>query len=158
MSKYLLFIILLLSFTTNAQQSAVQKPGLKKINQSAAITANSTLWDEQEPYVKGFARVLSKNKFAFIDRNATLICPVELDGARNFSNHLAAVKKGDKWGFINETGNTVVPFAYEIVYDFNENVTAVYDKRKLWFINTQGEILNIFPINSFFGFKKFSFP
>ena len=154
MSKYLLILILLISFTSAAQLNAVQNSGIKKINQSAALAVSPTVWDEQESYVNGFARVLSHNQFGFINRNAAVIAPVEFDGARNFKNHLAAVSKNNKWGFINETGKAIIPIIYDVVFDFTESITGVLYNKKWLFINVRGEVLKTIDVTSFYGFKN----
>jgi gliding motility-associated-like protein len=154
MSKYLLFLFLLFSFTSNAQQTAVQNTGVKKNNQSSFINVKTLVWDEQEPYVNGFARVLSNNKFAFINLAGKSICPVEFDGARSFSNHLAAVSKNNKWGFINEEGVSIIPIGYDIVFDFTTTVTGVFANKKWWLINNKGAVLQSLDITTFYGFKN----
>ena len=113
MSKYVLFSVLLITLNVSAQEILPVK-----------VQATQQLkWDEQEPYINGFARVLKNNHFSFINKAGNLVTPAEFDGARNFKNHLAAVMKDDKWGFINELGELVIPFNYTIAYDFNENIT-----------------------------------
>jgi gliding motility-associated-like protein len=154
MNKYLLFIILLISFTADAQLNAVQNSGIKTINQLSGTAVSPTVWDEQEPYVNGFARVLSHNKFGFINRIGAIIAPVEFDGARNYNNHLAAVNKDNKWGFINETGKIIIPLSYDVVFDFTENITGGFANNKWWFINTKGEVLRSIDVTSFYGFKN----
>ncbi len=148
MNKYLLFFFLFFSTFNFTQQS---------IFAQASATKNSDLkekWEEQEVYVNGFARVLQKNHFSFIDKNGNLIHPLFFDGARNFNNHIAAVKKNDKWGFINEAGKIIIPFKYTIAFDFLEAVTAVYENKKWVLINTKGEIVKPLNIDAFYGFKN----
>ncbi len=153
MSKYLLFFILLLSFSLQAQQPAVSIPGSKKINQ-LPHNASVIKWDEQEAFVNGFARVLQHNKFGFVNRSGNPVGAIDLDGARNFSNHLAAVKKNDQWGFMDETGNLVIPFSYDIVFDFTAPVTGAFAKKKWWLINAKGEQVQLLDITTFYGFKN----
>ena len=111
-------------------------------------------WEEQEAYVNGFARVMQQSHFSFIDQKGALIHPVNLEGARNFNNHLAAVRINDKWGFINETGKLVIPFNYTIVYDFTESITAVYNNKIWQLINTNGVVVKQLDIDAFYGFKN----
>ena len=135
MNRILLSLLLLLSVAASAQRSIKPVHGSQV---TAKTTSNLTLqnntqnqsWAEQEAYVNGYARVLSNNKFSFIDKAGKLICAVQFEDARNFVNNLAAVKKDSKWGFINQAGQVVVPFEYEIVYDFKEPVTAVFKNHK----------------------------
>ncbi|MEI8060168.1 MAG: WG repeat-containing protein, partial [Ferruginibacter sp.] len=154
MSKYLLFIFLLSSSFLNAQQSAAHYSTLKNNNQQIGGTASPTIWDEQEAYVNGFARVLSQNKFGFINRSGKTICSVEFDGARNFYNHISAVSKDNKWGFIDESGKIIIPLVYEVVFDFKENITGVFANKKWWFINTKGDLIRSIDVTAFYGFKN----
>ncbi|MEI9959431.1 MAG: PKD domain-containing protein [Ferruginibacter sp.] len=144
MSKYVLFFILLLSLNVSAQENAVIK----------ASPSLQNTWDEQEPFVNGFARVLKNNKFSFINKSGKLVALLQFDGARNFSNHLAAVEKDNKWGFINESGELVVPLKYDIVYDFTETITGVFGNKRWWIINTKAEVTKALDVSVFYGFKN----
>jgi len=144
MSKCILFFILLLSLNVSAQENAVIK---------ASPTRQNT-WDEQEPFVNGFARVLKNNKFSFINKSGKLIAPLQFDGARNYSNHLAAVEKDNQWGFINESGELIVPLKYDIVYDFTETITGVFGNKRWWIINTKAEVTKALDVSVFYGFKN----
>ena len=82
------FFLLLLSFSL--------------ITSAPVIAQNNSLntnWEEKEAYSHGYARVMQQQHFSFVNESGNLIHPVEFDGARNFSNHLAAVRIKDKWGF-----------------------------------------------------------
>jgi gliding motility-associated-like protein len=136
------YYLLLTIFTAFGLYSAAQQNSNVKF-----------VWDEKEPSVNGFARVMQQNKFSFIDAGGRLIHPVNFDAARNFSNHLAAVKKDEKWGFINESGKIVIPFTYTAVYDFADNITAVYLNRKWQLISLTGLLIKNLDIDAFFGFK-----
>ncbi|MFT3912042.1 MAG: PKD domain-containing protein [Ferruginibacter sp.] len=159
MNRILLPLLLLFSVAASAQRSTKPVHGSQATGKT---TSNLTLqnnihnqsWDEQEAYVNGYARVLSNNKFSFIDKAGKLIAAVQFDDARNFVNKLAAVRKDSKWGFINETGNVVVPFEYEIVYDFKEPVTAVFKNAKWQLINTNAVAVNQLDITAFYGFNN----
>ena len=100
MRRTLFFTFLLFAEIVAAQSTSrtiVSKQATNTGNQLAVAKTVSPksefLWDEAEPFVNGYSRVLHNNKFSFIDHSGHLICAVEFDGARNFSNKLAAVKK-----------------------------------------------------------------
>ncbi|MGC4104184.1 PKD domain-containing protein [Ferruginibacter sp.] len=145
MSKYVLFFILLLSLNASAQEAVTAK---------ATPSAQKTKWDEQEPFVNGFARVLQNRKFSFINKSGNLVTPLQFEAARNFKNHLAAVKKDGKWGFIDESGTVIIPFKYDIVFDFTENITGVFGNKRWWLINTQAQVVKALDVNVFYGFKN----
>ena len=161
MMRPLFFIFLLLSEIVAAQSTGqtivvkqVPGSGYQFINQKTKSPVNKLFWDEAEPFVNGYARVLLKNKFSFVNTKGDPIAPVEFDAARNFSNKLAAVNKNSKWGFINESGKVIIPFQYEIVFDFKETVTAVLANKKWSLINMNGQVIKALDITVFYGFKK----
>lgn len=47
------------------------------------------------------------------------------EGARPFSEGLAAVREGGKWGYIDPSGKTVVDFQYDLAYQFHEGAAIV---------------------------------
>ncbi|MBC7536886.1 MAG: PKD domain-containing protein [Ferruginibacter sp.] len=149
MNRILLSAFLLFSGAVQAQRpnKPVAIAGITSTKRFAA-----TKWQEQEPYVNGFARVLQNNYFSFLDKTGNLICPLQFEDARNFVKRLAAVKKADKWGFINEQGKPVVPFLYEIVYDFKENVTPVFNGENWMLIDANGFIVKTLDITACYGF------
>ena len=160
MRRTLFFIFLLLTEIVTAQstsQPAVSKQtigtGYQFSDPKTSSATGKLAWDEAEPFVNGYSRILQNNKFSFVDHTGQLIAPVEFDAARNFSNKLAAVRKGSAWGFINEKGKSIVPFQYEIVFDFKETVTVVFANGKWFLINTAGNIIKPLDITVFFGFN-----
>ena len=53
------------------------------------------------------------------------VIPPQFDGARTFSEGLAAVKKNGKWGYIDTEGKTVIGFQYDAAYSFSEGKALV---------------------------------
>ncbi len=96
-------------------------------------SATTQHWDEVEPMVNGFSRVLQKESFTFINTAGHAIAPAKFSGARNFSAHRAAVQQNEKWGFINEMGIQVVPCVYDLVFDF-KGLNTVVMKNGQWFL------------------------
>lgn len=52
-------------------------------------------------------------KYGYISRSLRLEIALLYDNAMDFSDGMAAVKKGGKWGYINERGVTVIPFDFD---------------------------------------------
>lgn len=161
MRRILLFIFLLLSEIVVAQVPAgkivlkqVPGRGFQFTDQKTSKPVNDFFWDEAEPFVNGYARVLSGNTFSFVDNTGKPIAAPEFEAARNFSNKLAAVSKAGKWGFINEAGKTVIAFQYDFVYDFTENVTIVSADNKWFLLNTAGAVLKQLDISLAYPFFK----
>lgn len=46
---------------------------------------------------------------------------------KEFSEGLAAVKKGNKWGFIDTTGKTVIPYQWNYATSFYNKLASVFD-------------------------------
>ena len=156
--KTSLFFSFLLFASVSSAQSVVaiqrQGQGYQFVNKQTNSPVGNMLWDEAEPFLNGFARVLKNDHFSFVDINGKPICETQFEGARNFSNKLAAVKKEATWGFINESGKVAIPFQYEIVFDFKETVTGVFKNKKWFLINTRGDVIKTLNISVFYGFNK----
>ncbi|MEO7523521.1 MAG: PKD domain-containing protein, partial [Ferruginibacter sp.] len=159
MNRILLSLLLFFSVAASAQRLIKPMqvtPSAGKTTKSPSLQTNGTTtsqsWVEKEAYVNGYARVLSNDKFSFIDKTGRPISSVEFEDARNFVNNFAAVKKNSKWGFINEVGRVVVPCEYEIVYDFKEPVTAVFKNAKWYLIHKNATVVKELDITAFFGF------
>ena len=60
---------------------------------------------------------------------------------RNFSEGLAAVRKGNKWGYIDKNGKEVIPCQYEDAWDFSEGL-AMVQTRKLKKEGQEGNFRN----------------
>ncbi|HQW91773.1 MAG TPA: WG repeat-containing protein [Ferruginibacter sp.] len=158
--------ILSILFLLYSLQSLAQKPAepavtirpfdsrFQFVHTATGQPVDNLLWDEAEPFVNGFSRVLKDTTFSFVNMQGKLISPVVFENARNFSNKLAAVKKDGKWGFINESGKTVIAFKYGTVFDFNGTVTVVYNDRKWWLVNNKGSIIKPLDISVCYGFKN----
>jgi hypothetical protein len=82
--------------------------GFQFISPLTQLPLNPTSWDEAEPFVNGFSKVLKDGNFTFVNSNGQTIGLPQFQSARNFSNGLAAVKLQDLWGFINETGHLLI--------------------------------------------------
>ncbi len=160
MRRSLSILFLLFTSILSAQKPAenviVVKAGSKFqfVNRQTQQPVSKLLWDEAEPFVNGFARVLLNDRFTFVNRTGGPIAPAEFEDTRDFVKNTAAVKKNGRWGFINEAGKTVVPFNYEIIYDFDGPVTAAYNNRKWFLVNTSGQVIMPLDISVCYGFKN----
>lgn len=97
------------------------------------------------------ANSLGENaKYGYIDKSLRLAIPLIFDGARDFSDGLAAVEKGGKWGYIDETGVSVLPFDFDscaqadcmgedCAFAFRGGLAPVCKGGKFGIINKAGE-------------------
>jgi len=84
----------------------------------------------------------SDGKYGYIDKIGKEVIPFEYDGARQFSEGVAVVKKDGKYGFIDKTGKEVVPFVYsEIGHYFTEGLAWVEKDGKYGYMDTTGTII-----------------
>ncbi|MEO6490424.1 MAG: PKD domain-containing protein [Ferruginibacter sp.] len=155
MRKLLFFIYLLIAVAASAQEAIPANQAIDYYHLDKKTNLHDRLaWDEIEPFINGFSRVLKNGLFSFINQKKELIMPVQFEGARNFCNKFSAVKKNGKWGYINETGKMVIPTKYDIVFDFKERSTVVLKGSKWFLINTAGIILKELDITIFYGFEN----
>jgi gliding motility-associated-like protein len=148
MKKLLPLLLSVLGMFASAQQPETHRstPNTKQPNQ--------ILWDEVEPIKNGFARVLKDGYFTFINREHKALTTPQFEGARNFSNHLAAVQQQEKWGFLNEAGNLVVPCVYDLLFDMGNQFTTGLKDGKWYILNTQGKVLSAPKIDVCRGFEN----
>lgn len=119
------------------------------VKEQAVIPSRNTVkgftvnfnWEETEPYVNGFAKVLQKSKWTFIDRSGRPLCNAVYDHAFNFRESRAAVERDSRWGFIDETGKEIIGCQYEIVFNFSNGAAIVYDGSRWMKIDKSGNVL-----------------
>ena len=87
------------------------------------------------------------NKYGYIDKTGKEVIPCKYDGAKNFSEGLAAVELNGKYGFISKTGKEVIPGKYDRVDSsgFHEGFAAVQLNGKWGFIDKTGK--EVIPCN-----------
>lgn len=97
-------------------------------------------------------------KYGYVDSNGNVVIPYKYDGAKDFSEGLAAVRNityidgaevisviDDEvdWGFIDEKGKVVIPFKYSLPNDeralFSEGVVIVKKSNRLGYIDREGK-------------------
>ncbi len=89
-------------------------------------------------------------KFGYVGRTLRLEIAAVYENARDFSEDMAAVKKGGKWGYINTLGVTAIPFEFDscsladtmgedIAFGFRNNLAPVCKNGKYGIINAEGE-------------------
>lgn len=102
--------------------------------------------------------VMQGSLFGYIDRSGSFVIGRDFNDARDFSEGLAAARKGlHNYGFIDATGGFVIEQKYYDVTSFCEGVAFVLDKDTeqggLWgAINRQGELIlphSLFEVTDF---------
>ncbi len=84
-------------------------------------------------------------KYGFIDKTGKIVVTPEYDGAENFSDGLAKVRKGGwetgKYGLIDKTGKIVVPLEYDNIGSFSDGLARVEKNGKYGFIDKTGKVV-----------------
>lgn len=79
-------------------------------------------------------------KFTFVDRRGSVL-EERFDGAQDFSEGLAAVKRGGKWGFIDKSGRLVVEPRFDDASGFKDGRALVMQGGLYGFIDERGEFV-----------------
>jgi tetratricopeptide (TPR) repeat protein len=81
-------------------------------------------------------------KYGFVDRACRVVIPAKFDGAREFSEGLAAFQQGDKWGFIDKSGKIVIPAQFQMPDPFQGGLAQVTgDEGFFAYIDHSGKLL-----------------
>lgn len=76
------------------------------------------------------------------------------DGARDFSEGMAAVKLDGKWGFIDTNGTVVISPKYDGAYSFSEGLAAVQSNGKWGYIDKTGAVVIPFTYAYTYAFQE----
>ncbi|MGA9626908.1 MAG: WG repeat-containing protein [Bryobacteraceae bacterium] len=79
----------------------------------------------------------------FIDMTGAVVTSDDYDGARSFSEGLAAVKKGEKWGYIDKAGVLVIAPQFGEALSYSDGFAAVKSQGKWGYIDQTGRALRI---------------
>ena len=105
-------------------------------------TVRITLYEYDSYYADdGWAKVKKGSLFGFVNKEGTVIVPVEYDEIDYRREGLVGVRKGDKWGFYNEEGERVTPLVFDDIWYFESGFASVSRNGKWGFINKQGNIV-----------------
>lgn len=78
-------------------------------------------------------------KWGFLDKTLKEVLKAEYEGAGDFSEGLAKVKKNKKWTFIDKTGRKAIEGEFENANDFSEGLAAVQIGTKWGCIDREGK-------------------
>ena len=81
----------------------------------------------------------SDAKYGYIGQTLMLEIALMYEDAKDFSDGMAAVKKGGYWGYINENGVIKVGFDYDSSYSFSDGLVPVCSGNLWGIINKSGE-------------------
>lgn len=101
----------------------------------------------QEPYMLP-AKDTTTGKYGFINwHSGEVEIPFIYDGAKDFYEGVAAVKKGDYWGYIDSDNNMVLDFKYNQAEGFNNGIAqagkSLIDKKGNVLVTAQHSTLKM---------------
>lgn len=98
--------------------------------------------------------VIYNNTLRTVDNDYLYTLEGRWDGAKDFSENMAAVKKDGKWGFIDCNGNVIVEPMYSSANSFSEGLAAVQNDGKWGYIDKTGKLVIPFTLDSTYAFSE----
>jgi hypothetical protein len=92
------------------------------------------------PFSDGLARIEKDEKVGFINEHGVAVIPSEFEDASDFSEGLAAAKKGT-WGFINRQGQWVIAPQFDGAKEFRDGLALVANNPNWHYINKGGLVV-----------------
>ena len=81
-------------------------------------------------------------KWGYIDTTGKTVIKPQFDGAKDFSEGLAAVKVGGSWGYIDKTGKMVIKPLFDEAHGFSNGLAYVREGNYTWgYINSAGKYI-----------------
>ena len=80
-------------------------------------------------------------RFTFIDKSGKVISAIRYDGAKDFSEGLAAVRIGSDWGYIDKTTAIVIPPRFDEAEPFSNGLARVKKGSLYAYINGKGDFV-----------------
>ena len=65
------------------------------------------------------------SKYAFFNKNGTIIISPKFETVSSFSERLTLVEIDDKWGYIDKSGEVVIAPQFDDAYYFTNGLTRV---------------------------------
>lgn len=130
MKKHLTKITLALIASTFFAHSAI-----------ACETPDVKGFDGVDCLYEGYARIMEKGKWNYIDKNGRKLSDINFDYAWEFHEGMAAVEVKNKWGFIDSSGDLIIPLQYDYVWDFRDGKALVQSNSHLFYIDRWGKLV-----------------
>ena len=126
------------------------------IDQHSQIVLGPLFMALDAEFHSGLAPARKDGKYGYLNREGIFVIPATFLDAKNFSEHLAAVKvpvpskmiaashgEYGEWGYVDETGQMVIPPQFHRAYEFKNGKAFVepLDSVNLVQIDTAGKII-----------------
>jgi hypothetical protein len=97
--------------------------------------------------------LIFSGKWGFIDKSGNVVSAVQFDGAGDFAEGLAAVKKGALWGYIDQKGKLVIEAQFDSADSFSEGLAAVKKGGKWGYVDKTGRMAIGFQYDDAYSFS-----
>ncbi len=98
--------------------------------------------------------LVSGDRLKTVDNEYLYTLEGQWDGAKDFSEGMAAVKLDGKWGYIDTEGRVIVEPKYDGANSFSEGLAAVQSGGKWGYIDKTGAVVIAFTFDSTFAFSE----
>ncbi|MBU3659232.1 MAG: WG repeat-containing protein [Flavobacteriales bacterium] len=152
MREVLIFTLLFVAFTSNAQRAFKDSNGKFGLKDDAGNVILPASY-EDIPYIssdnlkEGAIMAKQAGKWGLIDLQGNVLIPFKYDQMK-FNESIAMVKLNDKYGFVDKNDKLIIPFIYENACSFDEGLTHVRKDGKVGFIDTTGKVVIPFEYKS----------
>jgi len=99
----------------------------------------SILYEKVYPFSEERAKIYNNGRWGFIDKSGKLVVPTIYDGAWDFNNGTAKVKKDSKYAFVSTDGEFVSDW-YDRINTFSNGYALVNANGKWGYINEEGKL------------------
>jgi hypothetical protein len=97
-------------------------------------------------------KLVFAGKWGYIDKTGKAVVGAQFDAAGDFSEGLAAVKRGELWGFIDKTGKLVIAPQFDNADSFSEGLAAVGKGGRWGYVDKAGRMAIGFHFDDAYGF------
>jgi hypothetical protein len=90
---------------------------------------------------KGYARIMSDDKFGLIDTSGNKFVPALFEDIGAVSSKLIAIKRHGKWGYCDYDTKLKIPYNFDYVSGFINDLAFVKKDEKFGLFNTKGSFV-----------------
>jgi hypothetical protein len=94
------------------------------------------------PFYEGFAKMMMKGKYGFIDPRGNVYISPQYPDAGHVSDGMVSVKINNKWGYVNTDEKLIVQPYYDLALPFHKGTAVTYSRNQYNLINKDGKELH----------------
>ena len=128
------------------------------INKKGEVLFTLNSVERSRAFHEGFAAVLIKGKWGFINTEGKIVIQPQFEGVSNFGDgfavFLTTVKEEKLYGYINVKGEIVINAQFSNATSFNESLARIQLNEKFGFIDTEGKMVINPQFDAVSGFNE----